>query len=108
MVAPSLRPGPQHRLLPVRRATRVHVVQSRAAGDGGAHRTQTPARRVDYRVQLRGAGGRVDDDSRTSPHDVVIMNAKRPIEPLLWLLFSAGGVMAALFIPALLFLFGVA
>ena len=36
------------------------------------------------------------------------MNAKRPIEPLLWLLFSAGGVMAALFIPALLFLFGVA
>jgi fumarate reductase subunit D len=32
----------------------------------------------------------------------------RPIEPLLWLLFSAGGVVAALFIPATLFLFGVA
>jgi fumarate reductase subunit D len=36
------------------------------------------------------------------------MYVKRPIEPLLWLLFSAGGVMAALFIPATLFLFGVA
>jgi fumarate reductase subunit D len=36
------------------------------------------------------------------------MTARRPIEPLLWLLFSAGGVMAALFIPASLFLFGVA
>ena len=36
------------------------------------------------------------------------MYVKRPIEPFLWLLFSAGGVMAALFIPATLFLFGVA
>jgi len=36
------------------------------------------------------------------------MLAKRPLEPLLWLLFSAGGVMAALFFPAILFLFGVA
>ena len=34
--------------------------------------------------------------------------AKRPIEPLLWLLFSAGGVLAALLIPILLFLFGLA
>ena len=33
---------------------------------------------------------------------------KRTYEPLLWLLFSAGGVMAALFIPILAFLFGVA
>ena len=33
---------------------------------------------------------------------------KRPIEPFLWLLFSAGGVLAALFIPILGFLFGVA
>ena len=36
------------------------------------------------------------------------MYAKRPIEPFLWLLFSAGGVMAALFFPALAFLFGIA
>ena len=36
------------------------------------------------------------------------MEVKRPIEPLLWLLFSAGGVMAAMFFPALLFLFGLA
>jgi len=36
------------------------------------------------------------------------MMTKRSIEPLLWMLFSAGGVMAALFIPVLLFLFGLA
>jgi fumarate reductase subunit D len=34
--------------------------------------------------------------------------SKRPIEPFLWLLFSAGGVLAALFLPILGFLFGVA
>lgn len=34
--------------------------------------------------------------------------AKRRIEPLLWLLFSAGGVLAALLLPGLLFLFGLA
>src|SRR6266567_138822 len=34
--------------------------------------------------------------------------SKRPIEPFLWLLFSAGGVLAALFLPILVFLFGLA
>src|SRR5262245_43509034 len=34
--------------------------------------------------------------------------ARRPIEPLLWLLFSAGGMLAALMIPVLLGLFGLA
>jgi len=34
--------------------------------------------------------------------------AKRTIEPLLWMLFSAGGVLAALFLPILLLLFGLA
>lgn len=33
---------------------------------------------------------------------------KRSTEPWLWLLFSAGGVVAALFIPVLLLLFGLA
>jgi fumarate reductase subunit D len=33
--------------------------------------------------------------------------AKQRAEPFLWLLFSAGGVAAALLIPALLLLFGV-
>jgi fumarate reductase subunit D len=33
---------------------------------------------------------------------------RRSNEPFLWLLFSAGGMVAALFVPALLFLFGVA
>ncbi len=33
---------------------------------------------------------------------------KRPIEPFLWILFSAGGVLAALLIPVLLVLFGLA
>ena len=36
------------------------------------------------------------------------MMATRRLEPLAWLLFSAGGVMAALFLPVVLFLFGVA
>jgi fumarate reductase subunit D len=34
--------------------------------------------------------------------------ARRPMEPFLWLLFSAGGVLSALLIPALLILFGLA
>ncbi len=34
--------------------------------------------------------------------------SKLKIEPLLWVLFSAGGVMAALMIPILLVLFGLA
>ncbi len=34
--------------------------------------------------------------------------ARRTIEPFLWLLFSAGGVVAALVIPVLLLLFGLA
>jgi fumarate reductase subunit D len=33
---------------------------------------------------------------------------KRSNEPLLWVLFSAGGVLAALLVPVLLFLFGIA
>jgi fumarate reductase subunit D len=32
----------------------------------------------------------------------------RRVEPLLWLMFSAGGMLAALFLPVLLFLFGLA
>jgi len=34
--------------------------------------------------------------------------AKRPVEPLLWTLFSGGGVVAAFFVPVLLFLFALA
>lgn len=33
---------------------------------------------------------------------------KRHLEPLLWLLFSGGGVMAAVFMPILVVLFGLA
>ena len=33
---------------------------------------------------------------------------KRRIEPILWLLFSAGGVMAAVLLPILIVLFGLA
>jgi fumarate reductase subunit D len=33
---------------------------------------------------------------------------KRRIEPILWLLFSGGGVMAAVFLPILIVLFGLA
>jgi fumarate reductase subunit D len=34
--------------------------------------------------------------------------SRRSLEPLLWLLFSAGGVFAALLVPVTLFLFGLA
>ena len=34
--------------------------------------------------------------------------AKRALEPVLWLLFSAGGVASALFLPVLVFLFAFA
>ncbi len=34
--------------------------------------------------------------------------SRQRLEPVLWLLFSAGGVLAALLIPAALFLFGIA
>jgi fumarate reductase subunit D len=33
---------------------------------------------------------------------------KQPVEPFLWLAFSAGGVLAAVFFPAFVFIFGVA
>lgn len=33
--------------------------------------------------------------------------SRPPVEPLLWLGFTSGGVLAALFAPVLLFLFGV-
>jgi fumarate reductase subunit D len=33
---------------------------------------------------------------------------RRRIEPLVWLMFSGGGVMAAVFLPSLAFLFGLA
>ena len=36
------------------------------------------------------------------------MVRRRQLEPILWLFFSAGGVLAALFVPVLVFLFGVA
>jgi fumarate reductase subunit D len=34
--------------------------------------------------------------------------ARRSVEPILWLLFSAGGVLAAMVLPLLVFLFGLA
>jgi len=33
---------------------------------------------------------------------------KRTVEPFVWLMFSSGGVVAALVLPVLLFLFGLA
>ncbi|MFG1628176.1 fumarate reductase subunit FrdD [Kribbella sp. NPDC049227] len=36
------------------------------------------------------------------------MNHRRSPEPLLWMLFSSGGMVAALMLPILLFLFGIA
>ena len=36
------------------------------------------------------------------------MNHRRSPEPILWMLFSSGGMVAALMVPILLFLFGIA
>lgn len=36
------------------------------------------------------------------------MNHRRSPEPFLWMLFSSGGMVAALMVPVLLFLFGIA
>jgi fumarate reductase subunit D len=36
------------------------------------------------------------------------MATKRSLEPVLWLLFSAGGVVSALFVPILVLLLGIA
>ena len=33
---------------------------------------------------------------------------KRRVEPLVWLMFSAGGVLASVFLPSLVLLFGLA
>ena len=33
---------------------------------------------------------------------------KRRVEPFVWLMFSAGGVVAAVFLPVLVLLFGLA
>jgi fumarate reductase subunit D len=33
---------------------------------------------------------------------------RRRVEPLVWLMFSAGGVLASVFLPVLVFLFGLA
>ena len=71
-------------------------------GDGRAHARETGPG-LDRRRQLRclgpgfGPGG---------PGSVGEVNGQATIEPLLWLLFSAGGVLAALLIPVLLLLFG--
>jgi fumarate reductase subunit D len=34
--------------------------------------------------------------------------SRRRVEPLVWLMFSAGGVLAAVFLPSLILLFGLA
>jgi fumarate reductase subunit D len=36
------------------------------------------------------------------------MSYKRPLEPFLWMIFSAGGTLAAMAMPALIFLLGLA
>jgi fumarate reductase subunit D len=36
------------------------------------------------------------------------VSSRRRVEPLVWLMFSAGGVLAAVFLPILVVLFGVA
>ena len=47
-------------------------------------------------------------DAMSTPRRHVPPPTKRRIEPLVWLMFSGGGVMAAVFLPILVFLFAFA
>ena len=74
-------------------------------GDGGQGARAPPAAAAGRRRALPGLVGAVGDRRLGGP----AMNRRRPLpEPLLWMLFSSGGMVAALMIPVLLFLFGIA
>src|SRR5512133_953720 len=120
----------QHRGTRVPGVAHSDVVRTHTAGHGGALPARQPA-------GARNEGGsgrwavraRRDGDSRrrprarrdsgrlavSRPHRRVGLHrlagapmTKRRIEPLLWLLFSAGGVVSAVFLPILVILFGLA
>src|SRR5262249_51917043 len=83
-----------------------HLVPARAAGDGGSLPREAPPRQVAPHWQLRRLG-RGDDRVGRADSLGVTMARSRSIEPLLWTLFSAGGVAAALAMPILLLMFGI-
>ena len=77
--------------------------QARAGGDGGAGRWPAGAGRDDHRLAVRGTRCGVGIHRLAGA-----AMTKRHLEPILWLLFSGGGVVAAVFLPILVVLFGLA
>src|SRR5262245_47230025 len=63
---------------------------------------------VDCNLQFSSLGDRVGVGDLDRSHVMGESMATRTVEPFLWLLFSAGGVLAALVLPAFVFLFGLA
>src|SRR5207249_4193861 len=93
----------------LRRAPRGDVVQPGAEGDGRAGAGSAVAAGLGRRDELRGLGGGVGGPGvgGAGMSTQVRAGRRRPVEPLFWLLFSAGGVVTALMVPVLLLLFGV-
>ncbi len=80
-----------------------HLVQSDAEGDGCPARRPSGPCFLDHRLAVRRARGGLRlhllaGDGMT----------KLRVTPFVWLMFSGGGVMAAIFLPSLAFLFALA
>src|SRR5262249_27408589 len=105
LVARSDRLGTECGYVVLRSFSRRYLVQPRAAGDGGTGAGPAGTGAVDRHCQLCGLGRSVGVRGLALRRCLM---AKRSIEPFLWLLFSAGGVLSALLTPILALLFGLA
>jgi len=81
------------------------MVQSFASGHGGKGAREANTRFLGCGVELCGLGGRF---GRSRLGDTKVRMPKQSNEAFFWILFSAGGVIAAILIPVHLFLFGLA
>jgi len=89
------------------------VVQSGTEGDGASHWPKESVRICDSVHELYDVGGRLSRACLAVNHLVGIQTLEKPMEkrsnePFWWALFGAGGVVAAMCLPALSLLIGVA
>ena len=82
-----------------------YMVQSFASGHGGKGAREANTRFLGCGVELCDLGGGF---GRSSQGDTKVKMAKQSNEAFFWILFSAGGVIAAILIPVHLLLFGLA
>src|SRR5687767_9273313 len=97
MVRLAADPGPERRDRGAARVPHDHVVQPRPPGDRRPRATGTSARSGAGRVALPRVGR---SDSRAGLVVGGTMNARRTLDPLAWMGFGAGGMVAALVLPA--------